>query len=120
MSGYPMPPDDDHHVCAAIRRYLAAAERLAMELLDDPDEVTIERALRTLEAIRDGLRLKDDVRDRRDDLVAGLSLSAPELTMQTIAMAAGVGDSYAARVAARRGAARRPRNPVPVPRDASA
>jgi hypothetical protein len=111
-------------VFAEIQAFIGEAEHLLLMMQDDPDEATIERALAALETIRDGIDQAKMFRrvgmKLRDQLVAVLTAEAPALTMQTIGQAAGYGDSFAARVAQRHGAGRRPRKPAPIPEDASA
>lgn len=99
-----------------IHVFLADVRWLLLKLQDDPDEETIEQALYILKVISDGLekavmfrRLTTDLRDK---MVAHLVHAAPNLKVSVIAGAAGYGDSYAARVAAAHGVARRPRREV--------
>lgn len=89
-------------------RFLDDVNKLLLALQNDPDEATIERALRTLTILRDGLEAGMEVRrratDLRDRLVGHLALAAPSLTMKHISSAAGFGDSYGSRVARKHGA----------------
>lgn len=100
-------------VLKEIENLAALAQRAILELQDDPDDATIERAMVVLTAIRDvvdGWQMMTRLGCKlRDVLVAELSTSAPGLKMAAIAQAAGYNDSMAARVANRQGAGRRPR-----------
>jgi hypothetical protein len=114
-------------LCAAydeIRAFLTGVQGLLLELQNDPEEAAIERALRTLALLREGLEtgaaLRQDARNLRDALVGHLAQAAPSLTMKIIADAAGYNDSYASRVARQYGAqprAKRASRTPPTPRD---
>jgi hypothetical protein len=96
---------------AEIQRFVTQSHRVLLELQNDPDETAIDEALKKMAKIRDRIELAGlflrDARELRDKFVAHVADAAPTLTMETIAGLAGVGDSYASRVARAHGAARR-------------
>lgn len=96
---------------AELEEFLAHVRGILLDLQNEPDEATVEAALKALERIRNTMDQAKMFRSTamvlRDKLIAHVAEGAPSLTMQTIAQAGGVGDSYASRVTRAYGAARR-------------
>lgn len=108
--------DFEHHVVFAHAQIILAHSRDALQGLGgEPDRDAVDRALRMLAIVRDGLRahqmMNTVVIHLRDTLAAGIVAAAPHLTMSTVGQAAGVNDTRLSRIVRAQGGEPRTKRP---------